>query len=139
MPPAIFEHDDRAVAMLGIEVTEAADGRALARMAVRHDMTQGHGICHGGVVFALADTAFAYACNSRGRSAVAASAQIEFLRPAHEGDVLVARATEVLDDGRRGVYDVEVRRQEDGSAVALFRGRCAAVRARPADGGSGTR
>jgi acyl-CoA thioesterase len=95
-------------------------------MTVRADMVNGHGTCHGGLVFALADSAFAFACNSRGIRTVAAGCAVEFLAPAHEGDELVAEAQERSLQGRTGVYDVDVRR--GGELVATFRGRSAATR-----------
>jgi acyl-CoA thioesterase len=98
-------------------------------MAVRTDMLNGHGTCHGGIVFALADSAFAFACNSHGVVTVAAGCSIEFLAPAHEGDELVAVAEERTRRGRHGVYDVDVRR-EGGELVAAFRGRSTATRER---------
>ena len=91
-------------------------------MRVRADMVNGHRICHGGLVFALADSAFAFACNSHGDNTVAAGAAIEFLKPAREDDVLTASAAERWRAGRAGIYEVEVRNQRD-ELVALFRGR----------------
>jgi acyl-CoA thioesterase len=82
----------------------------------------GHGTCHGGLVFALADSAFAFACNSHGDNTVAAGAAIEFLKPARQGDLLVAAAAERWRAGRAGIYEIEVRNQRD-EVVALFRGR----------------
>ncbi len=113
---------DRASQALGMAIESCGPGRAQVRMRVRADMTNGHGICHGGLVFALADSAFAFACNSHGDNTVAAGAAIEFLRPARDGDVLTAVATERWRAGRAGIYEIEVRNQ-DGEAVALFRGR----------------
>jgi acyl-CoA thioesterase len=95
-------------------------------------MTNGHGICHGGLVFALADSAFAFACNSHGANTVAAGAAIEFLRPAREGDLLTAVATERWRAGRSGIYEIEVTNQ-DGETVALFRGRSHQVAGRLID------
>jgi acyl-CoA thioesterase len=91
-------------------------------MHIRPDMVNGHRICHGGLVFALADSAFAFACNSYGDNTVAAGAAIEFLAPAREGDVLCATAVERWRAGRAGIYEIEVRNQR-GELVALFRGR----------------
>lgn len=105
----------------GIEIEEAREGYARIRMAVRADMLNGHGTAHGGIVFALADTAFAYACNSRNVRTVAAQASIVFLEPARDGDVLVAEAREQALVGRSGVYQVSVR-SEDGRAIAEFTG-----------------
>lgn len=123
--------DDRASAALGIELVTAGEGSAHTRLTVRDDMVNGHDIAHGAVVFALADTAFACACNSWGPVTVAAGAQIEFLRPARRGDVLDAHATVRRRWGRQGVYDVTVVRGED--VVAEFRGRSTQLRS-PAAG-----
>jgi acyl-CoA thioesterase len=116
---------DRVAAALGIEVLECGDGAAVARMRIGPDMVNGHAIAHGGYVFLLADTAFAYACNSHGPVTVAAGAEIDFVAPAHEGDVLVATARERTRYGRSGIYDVTVRRGEEVSdeVIAEFRGR----------------
>src|SRR4051812_47303210 len=112
---------DRASAGLGIEVIQHAPGRARARMVVRPDMVNGHQLAHGGLVFALADTAFACACNSHGPVTVAAGAEIVFVAPARLGDVLEAEAVERTMFGRTGIYDVTVRRGAD--VIAEFRGR----------------
>jgi acyl-CoA thioesterase len=112
---------DTASHRLGIELDEVGGGRARVRMTVAEWMLNGHGICHGGLVFTLADTAFALACNSGDDAAVAAACDVVFVAPAHEGDVLVAEAVERNRFGRSGVYDVSVRRA-DGGAVAEFRG-----------------
>ena len=111
---------DRASRSLGIELAELAPGRAVARMRVTADMVNGHAIAHGAFVFAVADTAFACACNSHGPVTVAAGATITFVAPAREGDELVAEAIERTRYGRNGVYDVTVRR--DDEVVAEFRG-----------------
>ena len=113
---------DAASKALGIEVEIPAAGRAIARMTVNAQMVNGFDICHGGYVFTLADTAFAFACNSHGRVTVAASANIEYLRPAMEGDRLEARAEEIYRGRRSGVTTVEVLNQDD-KLVAVFRGR----------------
>lgn len=113
---------DTASAALGIVPEELGEGRAVCRMTVTPQMVNGHGICHGGYVFLLADTAFACACNSHGPVTVAAGAEITFVSPAHAGDVLIAEAEERTRYGRNGVYDVTVRRP-DGQVVAEFRGR----------------
>ena len=105
----------------GIEIEEAREGYSRIRMTVRADMLNGHRIAHGGLIFALADTAFAYACNSRNVASVAAQASIVFLDQAREGEVLVAEASEQALAGRSGVYNVSVR-TEDGRAVAEFQG-----------------
>src|SRR5947208_16392141 len=113
---------DLASRHLGIEISDVEPGRATASMTVREDMVNGHGICHGGFVFTLADTAFAFACNTYDERTVAAGADVTFLEPVASGDRLVARATERARRGRSGVYDVTVTRA-DGVAVAEFRGR----------------
>jgi acyl-CoA thioesterase len=112
--------EDAASRALGITVVEAGNGAATARMTVRADMVNGHRIAHGAFVFAVADTAFACACNSHGPVAVAAAAQVTFVAPAREGDELSARAVERARFGRSGVYDVTVSRGPD--VIAEFRG-----------------
>jgi acyl-CoA thioesterase len=112
---------DRASTALGMELVEAGEGRAVVRMTVTAAMVNGHALAHGGYVFLLADTAFACACNSHGPVTVAAGADVTFLRPAREGDVLEARAGERSTSGRSGIYDVTVTR--GGDVVAEFRGR----------------
>jgi acyl-CoA thioesterase len=118
---------DRASQALGMELEQVRPGYARVRMTVRADMVNGHGTCHGGIIFALADSAFAFACNSRGVVTVAAGCTIEFLAPTREADELVAEAQERSLQGRNGVYDVDVRRA-GGELVATFRGRSAAAR-----------
>jgi acyl-CoA thioesterase len=117
---------DRASAALGIEVADHGPGWARARMTVRPDMVNGHDIAHGGLIFALADTAFACACNSWGPATVAAGADISFVTAARLGDVLEAHAEARTRYGRNGIYDVTVRRGDD--VVAEFRGRSIELR-----------
>ena len=105
----------------GVEIEQAREGYARVRMRLRRDMLNGHGIAHGGLIFALAYTAFAYACNSRNLRTVAAQASIVFLDSAKEGEVLVAEAREVALVGRSGVCNVSVR-AGDGRAIAEFTG-----------------
>jgi len=124
-PAAIMFSADRASKGLGMELLEAAGGRAVVRMRIAQTMINGHGIAHGGFVFTLADTAFACAYNSYGPVTVAAGADISFLRPVREGDVLVATATERVVTGRSGIYDVTVSRGDE--VVAEFRGRSRTV------------
>jgi acyl-CoA thioesterase len=124
-PVAAMLAADRASRDLGIEVVESGRGRATARMAVSHAMVNGHGLAHGAFVFAVADTAFACACNSHGPVTVAAGADITFVAPVREGDELVAEAVERTRYGRNGIYDVTVRRGTD--IVAEFRGRSRTV------------
>lgn len=117
---------DDASRHLGMELEERSAGRARVRMTVVDWMLNGHRICHGGLVFTLADTAFALACNSEEEAAVAAACDVVFVAPAQLGDVLVAEAAERTRFGRSGIYDVTVRR-EDGTVVAEFRGHSRVV------------
>lgn len=112
---------DSASAALGIELVELDRGRAVCRMTVTERMINGHALCHGGYVFLLADTAFACACNTHGPVTVAAGAEITFVAPVREGDVLVAEAAERTRYGRSGICDVTVR-GPGGTVVAEFRG-----------------
>ena len=107
---------------MGMELVEVAPGRAVMRMTVQALHLNGHQICHGGFIFTLADSTFAFACNSHNRNTVAAGASIEFLKPAHAGDVLSCEGVERLLQGRHGIYDMVVRNQR-GEPVALFRGK----------------
>jgi acyl-CoA thioesterase len=118
---AMFDQD-LASQKLGMRIAEVRPGYARLVMAVREDMVNGHEICHGGLIFTLADSAFAFACNTYDAVTVAAAASIEFLLPAHLGDELTATAEERSRSKRTGVYDVVVRNQ-NGESVALFRGR----------------
>lgn len=118
---AMYAADD-ASRSLGITVEEVEPGHAVVRMKVTGTMVNGHGIAHGGYVFLLADTAFAFACNTYGQVTVARAAEIVFVAPAREGDELVAEAVERTRYGRNGVYDVTVRRAA-GDVVAEFRGQ----------------
>ncbi|MEZ5500218.1 MAG: hydroxyphenylacetyl-CoA thioesterase PaaI [Steroidobacteraceae bacterium] len=118
---AMFERDSASRA-LQMVIEEVRPGFARVRMLVRADMVNGHRICHGGMVFSLADSAFAFACNSHNRVAVAAACSIDFVSPAREGDVLTAEAVEKTHDGRNGIYDVRVT-NGDERTVAMFRGR----------------
>lgn len=117
---------DAASRMLGIELTEYGPGWARTRMTVTADMVNGHGICHGGMIVSLADTAFACACNSWGPVTVAAQCDVLFVAPARGGDILVAEARLRSRFGRHGIYDVAV---ENGDGlIAEFRGRSSEVR-----------
>ena len=118
---------DLAAQALGIEILDVAPGAVRVAMVVRSDMLNGHGTCHGGMLFALADTAFAFACNSYGEAMVAAGASIEFLAAAARGERLIATASETSRSARHGIYDVAVARPS-GEPVAHFRGRCARLR-----------
>ncbi|HEY4021155.1 MAG TPA: hydroxyphenylacetyl-CoA thioesterase PaaI [Pseudonocardiaceae bacterium] len=121
---AIFAADP-ASRSLGITVREAGDGNAVVSMRVRDTMVNGHDIAHGGYLFLLADTAFAYACNSYGPITVAAGAEISFVTSARLDDLLIATATARTRYGRNGIYDVTVHRDDpDGrTVIAEFRGR----------------
>lgn len=117
---------DAASQAMDMSLETVRPGYARLTMRVRDDMVNGHRICHGGFVFALADSAFAFACNSYGRVAVAQDCDIVFVAPAHLGDLLTAEAIERHRYGRNGIYDVTVRR--DGEVVAEFRGRSSELR-----------
>lgn len=112
---------DAASPGLGMRIVEVGPGRAVMEMPVRADMLNGHRICHGGFIFSLADSAFAFACNSYNQYAVAQQNQITYLAPGKEGEMLRAEAREVSRTGRSGIYDVTVT-GEGGRTVALFRG-----------------
>ncbi len=118
---------DPAVRAFGIRIDEVGPGYARLSMPVRDDMLNGHGLCHGGLIFTLADSAFAYACNSRNQNTVASGCTIDYVAPGQRGDVLVAVAVEQSLAGRTGVYDITVSNQ-DGKKVALFRGRSASIK-----------
>ena len=120
---AMYEKDAASKA-LGIRVDIPEAGQAVARMTVREDMVNGFGVCHGGLLFTLADTAFAFACNGYDAVTVAAAASIDFLRPVRLGDELRALARQDHRGSKSGFYTVEVRNQR-GEAVAIFRGRSA--------------
>ncbi|HTP45321.1 MAG TPA: hydroxyphenylacetyl-CoA thioesterase PaaI [Casimicrobiaceae bacterium] len=120
---------DRASQTLGMKIATVSPGRAELTMTVRADMLNGHAICHGGFIFLLADSAFAFACNSYNLTTVASGCSIDFVAPAHEGDRLIAIARERSASGRTGVYDIEVRNQ-NGETVALFRGKSYRIKGR---------
>ncbi len=118
--------DDRASQGVGMAIEHIAPGQARLAMTVGESMVNGHGLCHGGYIFMLADSAFAFACNTHNVRTLASHGAIAFLRPAQRGDRLVAEALERTRAGRSGIYDVTVRR-EDGSAIAEFRGHSRAT------------
>ena len=122
-PFAAMMAHDRASKNLGLEIAEVKPGYALVRMIVTEAMMNFHGTCHGGFVFALADGAFGYACNSYSEASAGQQCQIIYLKPVDLGDVLVAEARERDRSGRSGLYDVTVRNQT-GTTVAEFRGYC---------------
>jgi acyl-CoA thioesterase len=119
--------DDHAAQGMGITIASTTPGGATVTMKVRQDMVNGHGICHGGYIFALADTNFAYACNSFNHRAVAAGVDINFIAVAHLGDTLTATGGARHQGGRSGVYDIEVTNQ-DGKTIAVFRGRSTRIK-----------
>ena len=122
--------DDRASRMLGIEVLAIGPGTATLAMTVREDMLNGHDICHGGLIATLADSAFAFACNSYNELTVASGFTVDLLAPGRLGDLLTATAKEVSKAGRTGVYDIEVSNQR-GERIAIFRGRSYTMRGKP--------
>jgi acyl-CoA thioesterase len=113
---------DRASQTMGMRIAKVGPGRAELTMKVRADMLNGHATCHGGFIFTLADSAFAFACNSANMTTVASGCSIDFIAPAREDDVLTAIGEERSLSGRTGVYDIEVRNQR-GETIALFRGK----------------
>ena len=127
---------DTATKALGMRVVRIEPGFAELTMTVRLDMLNGHAICHGGFIFTLADSAFAYACNSYNLSTVASGCAIDFIAPAREGDVLTARARERQLAGRTGVYDVEIANGRN-EVVALFRGKSYRIKGHLVDGMQG--
>ncbi|HXP66701.1 MAG TPA: hydroxyphenylacetyl-CoA thioesterase PaaI [Steroidobacteraceae bacterium] len=124
---------DRASQTLGIEILDVAPGSVRLAMTVRPEMLNGHGLCHGGILFTFADSAFAFACNSYGEPMVAAGASIEFLAPTPDGERLTAAASEVTRTARGGIYDVRIANQA-GESIAVFRGRSSRLRAPPPNG-----
>jgi acyl-CoA thioesterase len=126
---ARFAADDQAAKTLGVVYEEVRPGYARLALTVEKHMTNGHEICHGGVIFTLADTAFACACNSYNRAAVAVGCAIEFLAPGRIGDRLTATVREQALAGRAGVYDVTVTNQNN-QTIALFRGKSRRIEGR---------
>lgn len=123
---AVMYNADDASQALGITIDNVQPGSADARMLITDNMLNGHKICHGGYIFTLADTAFAFACNTYGKVTVATGAIIDFISPAKQGEELLASASEVGRNGRAGIYDVRVT-APDGRLVATFRGRSLAL------------
>jgi acyl-CoA thioesterase len=122
----MFAADRATRDFMQIELLSCEPGRAVTRMAVREAMLNGHDICHGGLIFTLADSTFAYACNSRNKATVANGCSIEFLKPGRAGDVLTCVGEEQLLQGRNGIYDMKVTNQR-GDVVAMFRGKSTQV------------
>ena len=123
---AMFAGDAASKDFLQMELLACEPGRARMRMTVREPMLNGHKICHGGLIFTLADSTFAFACNSHNKVAVAAGCSIEFLKPGQLGDVLTCEGVEQVLQGRHGIYDMKVTNQ-DGEVVALLRGKSAQI------------
>ena len=123
---AMFAVDAASKDFLRMELVACEPGRAVMRMQVREPMLNGHKICHGGLIFTLADSTFAFACNSHNKVTVAAGCSIEFLKPAHLGDVLTCEGLEQVLQGRHGIYDMKVHNQR-GEVVAMFRGKSASI------------
>ena len=123
----VMWRDDNASKWLGMKVEEVRAGYARLSMTVTPDMVNGHNLCHGGLIFTLADSTFAFACNSHNQRAVAAAASIDFLAPAFLGDVLTAEGIEQALKGRTGVYDMKVHNQKN-ELIALFRGKSASIK-----------
>ena len=124
---AVMWRDDAASRALGMEILSVGPGTATLGMTVRPDMVNGWGLCHGGLIASLADSAFAVACNSRGLVTVATGFDVSFLQSGKLGDRLVAEARETALRGRSGLYDVTVRRESDDVVIAEFRGRSRAT------------
>jgi len=123
----MFANDTASQQTMGMELIACEPGRAVMRMAIKPLHLNGHGICHGGFIFTLADSTFAFACNSRNAATVAASAAIDFLRPVQVGDVLTCVGEERHQAGRHGIYDMRVTNQA-GEVVAEFRGKSAQIK-----------
>jgi acyl-CoA thioesterase len=122
----MFAADRASREFMQMELIRCEPGLAVMRMTVREDMLNGHKICHGGLIFTLADSTFAFACNSHNKVAVAAGCSIEFLKPGQLGDVLTCEGTEQTLQGRHGIYDMKVTNQR-GEVVAMFRGKSAQI------------
>jgi acyl-CoA thioesterase len=124
---AMFAADRASKELMGMELVSCEPGRAVMRMTVRRAMLNGHDICHGGFIFTLADSTFAYACNSHNQVTVAAGATIDFLRAVQLDDVLTCEGVERELQGRHGIYDMTVKNQR-GEVVALFRGKSTRIK-----------
>lgn len=123
---AMFAADRASRDFLKMELVSCEPGRAVMRMPVREEMLNGHDICHGGLIFTLADSTFAFACNSHNKVTVAAGCSIEFLKPGKLGDVLTCEGVERVLQGRHGIYDMKVTNQR-GEVIAMFRGKSAHI------------
>lgn len=123
---SMFAADQASRQTMGMELLACKPGQARMRMTIESKHLNGHQMCHGGFIFTLADSTFAFACNSHNKATVASAASIEFLKPAHLGDVLTCDGVEQVLSGRHGVYDMTVRNQHD-QVIALFRGKSAQI------------
>ena len=123
---SMFAADKASRQTMGMELLYCKPGTASMRMTIEDKHLNGHQMCHGGFIFTLADSTFAFACNSHNNATVASAASIEFLKPAHLGDVLTCVGVEQVLNGRHGVYDMTVRNQKD-QVIALFRGKSAQI------------
>jgi len=123
--------NDRASKLLGMQIVDVSRGSATLVMTIRDEMLNGHDICHGGLITTLADSAFAFACNSYNELTVASGFSVDLLAPGRLNDVLTARCTEVSKAGRTGVYDTVITNQR-GERVAVFRGRSYTMKGKPA-------
>ncbi|MDO9360725.1 MAG: hydroxyphenylacetyl-CoA thioesterase PaaI [Polaromonas sp.] len=123
---SMFAGDAASKDTMGMQLVSCEPGRAVIRMTVRELHLNGHRICHGGFIFTLADSTFAFACNSRNNVTVAAGCSIEFLKPGQLGDVLTCEGVEQVLQGRHGIYDMKVINQ-NGEVVAMFRGKSAQI------------
>ena len=123
---SMYAADAASREFLQMELVSCEPGRAVMRMTVREPMLNGHKICHGGLIFTLADSTFAFACNSHNKVTVAAGCSIEFLKPGQLGDVLTCVGEERMLQGRHGIYDMKVTNQK-GEVVAMFRGKSATI------------
>ena len=123
---AMWAEDIASKDTMGMQLLECGPGRAVLRMEVKELHLNGHRICHGGFIFTLADSTFAFACNSHNKVTVAAGCSIEFLKPGQLGDVLTCEGVEQVLQGRHGIYDMKVTNQ-NGETVAMFRGKSATI------------
>lgn len=124
---AMFAADTASRAFMQMDLLACVPGSATMRMTVRAELLNGHQMCHGGFIFTLADSTFAYACNSYNRATVASGCSIEYLQPAHLGDILTCVGQEQALQGRHGIYDMQVRNQH-GALVAVFRGKSTQIK-----------
>lgn len=129
----VMWREDNASKWLGMKIEEVRPGYARLSMAVTQNMVNGHNLCHGGLIFTLADSTFAFACNSHNQRAVAAGCSIEFLAPAFLGDLLTAEGVEQALRGRTGVYDMKVTNQKN-ELIAVFRGKSATIKGQLVEG-----